>query len=579
MEIILKQHCFTSVDPEFETIGMSEGITADEKLLLEKHSIYFLPGELLYDDKAIKPVKYVFYPLSDHSFVIGRGEYTGKDALGRPGNYFFHNFIIKTVDLLKINAHPVPLIQSLKDEGKYKNSFPGKLESLKYSLDAKDTFPRVPDKLNKKSLGAILHSIYTYHENTYPVVFHGKGEEILDYLDLLFTLLPYDQRIWLSFDTFAFGVPYSFTVFGLPADSFYSHSFFSSVEFYLGSGQITLNREYEMSSVVSSTVDLLFDGKQAIINKLFFVYENFNKKPASFINLISDCDKDFLTVFYGCFKNELMAIILKTVDLVLLNRFIHCIETEEYSRLLNTPGFIDAIAGSSFKVLHVKALEWILNQEKPGEYRLILQSSSLWDIFKKYIDSDETKNLPFPVVSVLVMLIKMCRTCYNPEQEKFILKRILLLTIDPFYYNEDIRKSVYKILKKFPETDDRESLFLRNFFKISSKKKLSDAFFLFDFTQYDRELREIFLAFLLKSVKKVRIKKIGPLAGRLEKVLSDISPVIKFANDELTDFLQNKKKTRAFLKYVHLLGPVEKIYSTSRGNKRIKTFIGYLQQR
>lgn len=593
MEIILEQHCFTSVDPEFKTTGMSKGITEDERLLLEKHSIYFLPGELLYNDAIPKPVKYVFYPITSHSYVIGRGEYIGKDSLGRPGNYFFHNVIIKTGDLIHINSNPVPLINSLKKEGKFTcslqgksfteddfsgNSFPVALNTISHSFHCDDSFSRLPEKLDKESLKALLHFIYTYHEGSYPIVFHGNGDEILQYLDLLFSLLPYDQRIWLSFDTFAFGVPYSFMVFGIPEDSFYSHSFFSSLEIYLSAGQTRVHRNYTVSPVVSSTVELLFDGKQDIINKLLFLYDNLKKHPGTFHEHIAAYDDDFLALFYKYFHNELLTFILNTVDIALLHRCKDCIQSEEYSRILTTPGFIKAIARSSFNALHEKVLVWILNQERPGEYRIIIQNRTLWELFKTFVGSESIKQCNIPVIDIFLILIKVCKDCYKPEIENYLLKKLLLLTKEPVYYNDDIRKYIYKTIKKFPKTNDKETLFLRNFYKINKKKKIPEKFFPYDFTQYDRELREQFISFIIKAIKKKSVKKINSLSERFKEVLSDTSPVIKYAEDTLSGFLSNKRKTRAFLEYIHLLDFAEKLYSTSRGYKRIQTLIDCLKQ-
>ncbi|MEW6620454.1 MAG: hypothetical protein AB1422_14155, partial [bacterium] len=132
----LEQHIYTSSVKGFTTLTATQGITKDERIKLENHSLYVLPGQLLYKEGMPTPTKYIFYPLGEKRFVLGRAIYLGKDNLGRPGNYLFHNLIIAKDELEEPSFNPAKLIKMIEENGLFRTSPPEKpLDVINFLLD------------------------------------------------------------------------------------------------------------------------------------------------------------------------------------------------------------------------------------------------------------------------------------------------------------------------------------------------------------------------------------------------------------------------------------------------------------
>ena len=92
---------------DFSTLAVSAAMTKEDLKVLEKYSLYQLPHSLLYDEKTIKPKKYIYYKLNNESVVLGRGIDVGRDEFGRVGNFLFHNFIFKIKEFEILGLTPI----------------------------------------------------------------------------------------------------------------------------------------------------------------------------------------------------------------------------------------------------------------------------------------------------------------------------------------------------------------------------------------------------------------------------------------------------------------------------------------
>jgi hypothetical protein len=139
-----------------------------------------------------------------------------------------------------------------------------------------------------------------------------------------------------------------------------------------------------------------------------------------------------------------------------------------------------------------------------------------------------------------------------------------------------MRKKIYKIIKKYPQTRDNELIFLRIFFKIWKKKGIQKDFFCFDFTSYSRDLKEIFFAFILKIVKKKSNKQIFRIAGDIKNSIGDTTSLGKYAQYTIDTYFETRKGFTAVLRFFNLFSFAEKIYVSSGEYKRVKEFIKQL---
>ena len=213
----VEQQMFTSGKPEFVTIAMSGGLSREERLALEQHSLYVLPTALMYQENVVTPVKYVYYPLNATRGVVGKAVYAGKDSLGRPGNYFFHNLVFEYDDLQReFDLNPAALICAIEQQNGFQTAAPPApltpLEIAPPSRLPEVTAPAV----NQADLECVLYAALHHHAFQLPIMLHGTDRECLDFLERLFPLLPEQQRRELSFDTCAYGTGLPFRIQGVP---------------------------------------------------------------------------------------------------------------------------------------------------------------------------------------------------------------------------------------------------------------------------------------------------------------------------------------------------------------------------
>src|SRR5664280_1606733 len=123
-QISLDQQVYARAKRGIVTVARSAGVMPDELAVLERFSQYLLPNSLMYEEDYSAPVKYVFYPMETDRFVVGRGIYLGRDELGRPGNYLYHNLLIDRTDLATLDTNPARLTKALIAKGIFLDAAP-----------------------------------------------------------------------------------------------------------------------------------------------------------------------------------------------------------------------------------------------------------------------------------------------------------------------------------------------------------------------------------------------------------------------------------------------------------------------
>lgn len=213
----VEQQMFTSGKPEFVTVAMSGGLSREEQLALERHSLYLLPTALMYQEGVVTPVKYVYYPLDSKRGVAGKAVYLGKDSLGRPGNYFFHNLVFEYDDLLReFDLNPAAFIRVLEERQLFRTSAP-QTPLTPLEIAPPSSLPEMAaPSVNQANLEQLLYVALNHHAFQLPILMDGTDRECLDFLERLFPLLPDQQRRELSFDTYAYGTGLPFRVQGVP---------------------------------------------------------------------------------------------------------------------------------------------------------------------------------------------------------------------------------------------------------------------------------------------------------------------------------------------------------------------------
>ena len=266
----VEQQMFTSGKPEFVTVAMSDGLSRDERIALEQHSLYVLPTALMYQDGGVTPVKSVFYPLNAAHGVVGKAVYVGKDSLGRPGNYFFHNLVFEFDELQReFDLNPTALIRVLEEQQLFRTAAPqAPLTPLEIAP------PRLPEiavpALHCDDLKRVLHVALTHESFHLPILLHGTDRECLDFLERLFPLLPYQQRRELSFDTCAYGTGLAFRVQGVPDQPEFRQNF--SPALTLNCATMQVKTAFQMPVSAAWLAAYLVERRDAAMFDLFQPY-------------------------------------------------------------------------------------------------------------------------------------------------------------------------------------------------------------------------------------------------------------------------------------------------------------------
>lgn len=249
----LRQHFYASGDRGFASMAFTPGLRREEQSILEDRSLYQLPMSLLYSDNPPTLVKYVFHKIGEHQFAVGRGTYKGRDRLGRPGNYLFHNFIVSKEDLLKLHLNPSLLTRFLEAKHLFKDTV-SEGESCDVielaTTEVEEMVPR-PFTLDKVLILTILQACCNIDTLQKSILLRGNADEIIDFLCWLFSLVPYSLRESLSYDTQSFGLGPRNKIVGLPDDPEFAQS---------GSFVLTLNlasRQYQGSFDVGATTSAI----------------------------------------------------------------------------------------------------------------------------------------------------------------------------------------------------------------------------------------------------------------------------------------------------------------------------------
>ncbi|MEW6608719.1 MAG: hypothetical protein AB1414_14945 [bacterium] len=339
----LEQHIYTSGKKGFATVAQTPGITKDEQIKLENHSLYILPGSFLYKEGVSTPTKYIFYPLSEKRFVLGRAIYIGKDNLGRPGNYLFHNLIISKDELEEPSFNPAKLIKMIEENGLFRTSPPEKpLDVINLPLDKEIEFkiPPIPQDL----ILALLYYCFSYKSLKAPLLLVGQDKDCLNFLGWLYTLLPYSLKENLSFDTYSYGANLGLKIMGIPKESDFYQTISYSLKIDLLTYDYNLNPEIkEPSKPILALTEMIATGREEEIASMYSAeyslkmgdYERFRERYIAF-------SKDVKELIYTSHKERILNYIIDKKDLELLQIIINLL----FEKAEDRKGFIAMLVGS-----------------------------------------------------------------------------------------------------------------------------------------------------------------------------------------------------------------------------------------
>jgi hypothetical protein len=214
--ILLEQQVFSSGPRGFSTLSSSPGLSPDELQELEDRSVYRLPQSLLYEERALRPVKFIYYRLQSGRFVIGRAIYYGNDYAGRAGNFLFHNIVIDEDGLSKFSFNPVRAIRALLSKDYFFDRLPGvkDIGVIRIPLESVSQSTNMRLLRDVEATAQLIEACLGRRRAAIRII--GITEEILDFLEWLMSFLPHEAIKSIAFDTYAYDIRHHYDIAGLP---------------------------------------------------------------------------------------------------------------------------------------------------------------------------------------------------------------------------------------------------------------------------------------------------------------------------------------------------------------------------
>ncbi len=541
----LEQHFYTSGKPEFITVAITAGISREERIQLESNSIYFLPVSLHYQENVTSPVKYVWYPLGEHLFVVGRAIYAGKDSLGRTGNYLFHNYVISRDELITAcRGNPAGLIKYLRQQNFFQEEAPsGDIQPIHLDDDAFGDIPTTgPRTLAPDLLQRVLHACLDADSLRRPVLLLGTDDECLDFLEQIYAVLPYTVRLSLQVDTYAYGVSLGFPIIGSVDDDVFRQGLSSAFTLRLSNLETTVYDEFPAPSCyLTMLLGMISTGGMDTLNDLFSLeYRLTQRQFSAFKQEFQQASLDIRRILWDFYGSQLLNYMTAEQDMALLRMIRPLLNVEHIDTLYLAPELIEHLIEDCDPAALSLVAQWLC---APGSkellYPALFASEPLWVAWLTAIQTHPE------TAQSLVKPLKAFAQNYSASLEHTLLEHLLIL-LPALLENRKLAKDdsdLLAVLTPQPaETTATEGAYLdvlRTFirYEAGNEIELLDSLLVSDLTTLSTPQRTVILETLLDKMLVVRALKIWSpekAAQQLRTLLIKAEQDSSFATDVLT---------------------------------------------
>ncbi len=456
----VEQQMFTSGKPEFVTVAITDGLSREERIALEQHSLYLLPTALMYQDGVITPVKYVFYPLNSKRGVVGKAVYAGKDSMGRPGNYFFHNLVFGYDDLQReFDLNPAALIRAIEQQGLFRTTAPqDKLTPLEIAPPSRLPKMTVPP-INQAGLEQLLYIGLNHQSVQLPLLLYGTDRECLDLLERLYPLLPYQQRRELSFDTYAYGTGLSFRIQGLPEQPEFRQSL--SPALTLACAAMQSNAAFQMpepSKRLEMIRGLVFAGKLRDLNTVYALEAL--SDAANFVEFTSrfgQVSAEIQRILYDFHAPRLLAHLIEQRNATLLDQLQPYLTADDLTVLSAAPDMMRRYAEQADNRRVDIFAEWVCKRtgELAANHALLFEFPRLWNALLARIAVVPQE------AAALLLPLALFPKYYSPEYDAALFG-LLLGILPQIKPQKDFVKAFLPLVETFPRPSSQALTLLRD---------------------------------------------------------------------------------------------------------------------
>lgn len=416
-QIPLDQQVYARAKRGIVTVARSAGIKPDELTEIERRSQYVLPNSLMYEENCSAPVKYVFYQLGTERFVVGRAIYLGRDELGRPGNYLYHNLLIDYKDLATLDTNPARLTKALIAKGVFLDAAPDSDVLEAAQLDTDEEFDSLPtiEISDHNSLLSVLYASLNLDLKTKPILLKGSSENCLEFLLLLFDIIPYKVRASLAYDTYGHGMRAGPCVFGIPHQKEFELTVEHCATFDLETLRLESGLEIkEVSTELSLIVDMVTGSMFDELDTFYQLQLELERGDIdTFRQRVGGVPQGVLDYLVKRYTREVLRYIATNRDDDLLRMVAGAITVEDLKALNPDLNMLLALAGMNDARINAVVAEYLASAP-PDEsiYRVVLTSSDLWERFLRELVTDSSP------ASKLASLTVALSSSYSAEFEE-----------------------------------------------------------------------------------------------------------------------------------------------------------------
>lgn len=548
------QHIYTNSEKGWSTIAATQDIKQEEQMKLEDHSKYTLPHSLLFKEDYPRPIKYIFYPLDEKRFVLGRAIYTGRDNIKRPGNYLFHNFIISKEEMINLHLNPIRLIRWLEHKGLFRDKIPDEPLNIIEFTDDEIKMSLRETKINNiiaphNLILNLLYCCFNYESIKKPLLLIGKEKEYLDFVGYLYELLPYNLRERFSFDTYSYGTNLTLQMMGIPDEDEFQQTIPYFLKLNLVTQQyITALETEEPSKLISFIAKEASEGRIDELNLMYSVglclqkgdYVGFKEG----YNTISPQIKEFI---YTSYKKIILNYIVTEKDRELLQMVRDMIVAEDIALFSSDTEMIYLLLESKDKRILEMLVDWFCTKtNRELFYPLLFKCYNLWIIFLEKIKF-------YPNYTILLFeALKVFSKYYSEEFEEPLMEKILKM-LSEIKKNKRISRDFAQALDNLGASDSEKTILLRTFIKyeltgnqvLLKKMMISDGIF-------SMEHQMLILNSILKGIIKTE---------RPKEIFQQLHLLFDRAKDKYEFMLK-------------LLGSIERIEISDKTKQILKETVG-----
>jgi hypothetical protein len=398
----------------------------------------------------------------------------------------------------------------------------------------------LPRNVSREVLQRVLHACLEYHSLHQPVLLLGTEDECLHFLEQIYTVLPYEVRLALRADTYAYGVSLGFPIIGSLDDDVFHQGLASSFTLRLSTLETTVYDEFPAPSpYLTMLLEKVSEGDMAALHEVFTLeYALAQQQFQKFKQQFQQASLDIRQILWDFHGSRLLNYLTAEEDVELLHMIRPLLKIEHIDTLYLAPELIEHLIEDHDPAALSLVAQWLCT---PGSkelfYPSLFASMPLWKVWLDTVQAHPE------TAALLLDPLKAFKQNHSAELERTLLEHLLMFL--PYVReNRKLARELDDLLAEFPpvpiDIPHREIIsILRTFirYELNSDAALFNELLQSDLTILSTRQRAVVLESLLDNMLVLRALQMWSpekVAQQLRTLLAKAEQDQSFAHDVLT---------------------------------------------